>query len=136
MIRFKNRDGFSIIEIVITIAIIGTTLMAVFGSLNSSFRSVVKSHDLLTRLFILKKEMVANQFKKPDPFVRTDEKKVARPATTIRYQVTKLPFESSLGKLLNLYLVQATGKWRTLGIPLQERLVGLRTRIPKERKKT
>jgi prepilin-type N-terminal cleavage/methylation domain-containing protein len=126
MINFKNHDGFSIIEIVISIAILGTTLMALFGSQSVSIRSVVQAHQRAIRLYAIKNQ-ITRQSMQPlsqDP-VRIIEQQLAKPKTVLHYEVKNSDLESSLAELKNIYIVQARGTWRTLAKEFKELFVTL-----------
>ena len=135
MIVFKNHDGFSIIEIVVTIAIIGTTLMALFGSQSASIRSVTRGHQAVIRLYTIKNQIIKQGMQpSSDEPAKTIEGQITKPKTTLKYKVKNIPFESALAPLKNLYLVQVSGSWRTLGKEFKELFVNLLF-VPKKQKK-
>ncbi len=134
MIRLPNpNDGFSIIEVIIAIAIIGTTLLALYASQSASARSVLRGHQTIQRLYLIKNQIYAQQTKFSEEVERTVEEKIAKPQTDLMYRVQKIHSESHLAQLQNLYSVQASGTWRMMGISFKKIFVGLLFNPPKKK---
>ena len=138
MINFKHRStnpGFSIIEVVLAITIVGTTLIALFGSLATSMRSVARGHQTVIRLYTIKNQIAEQGMQPPSPDpVQTIEKEIKKPKTIINYTVKNIPSESTLTRLKDIYLVQASGSWRTKGLKFKEMFISL-IFAPKKQKK-
>ncbi|MEX0672117.1 MAG: prepilin-type N-terminal cleavage/methylation domain-containing protein [Candidatus Babeliales bacterium] len=135
MIRFKNRDGFSLIELIIAIAIMSTTLIALFGSQSGSLRSVLRRHQTFLRLYLIKNQLREYEMQplSQDP-IKIIEKETSHPKTMLRYTIKNVPLESSLAPLKNIYLGQASGSWRVMRIPFDEQFVTVLF-APKQEKK-
>jgi len=130
-----EQSGFSIIEIVISIAIIGTTLMALFGSQSASIRSVARGHQAVIRLYMIKNQITQHGMQPPsDEPTKTIEGQIPKPKTSLKYMVKNIPFESVLAPLKNLYLVQASGSWYTFSKEYTEQFLSLLF-APKREKK-
>ncbi len=140
MQRFKNHNshGFSFIEIVLTIALIGAITAPVFMVQYNVLGLLTRSSDRVRRIFLTDTlyNQAVLQEKKVDQDIKalSFEKKYEDPALSLRYEVTEVSEKSPLKKLKNLYAVKSKGTWqRAGGVEVQEELSFI-FRPPSEKK--
>lgn len=106
-------------------AIIGLVLTPIFAIQLGVWRSTTRSSQLLARIFAGKKLLVDSEFElSPDQREKRVERKLDRPATTMIYELKKIPENSSLKKFKNVLLESVTMQWvDRQGKKRQERLV-------------
>lgn len=103
--RNLNKPAFGFVEIVITIAIVGTLLTSIFMLQNTVFINVINQHERISRIFYIK-----NLFFEPSK-EKNIKKEISDPVTQLSLQ-TNLPSEQSeLKKFENIYILKTTGKW-------------------------
>ena len=122
---FKNSNGFTLVEVLLAMAIIGLVLTPIFAIQLGVWRSTTRSSQLLARIFAGKKLLVDSEFElSPDQREKRVERKLDRPATTMIYELKKIPENSSLKKFKNVLLESVTMQWvDRQGKKRQERLV-------------
>ncbi len=108
MMRFKNNAGFSIIEAMMAITIIGMVLAPVFVLETNVFEAVARLAQSFHRI-ILSKQFMFTAFKeqpvgsKEFKFERTQE----NPIATMQYTFAPVNKKSSLAQLNEMYRKQA-----------------------------
>ncbi len=124
MMVFRNK-GFTLIEVLLAVAIIGLVLTPIFSIQLNVMRSNSKASQALARIFLGKQFLVENEFSlKADEQEKRIEKKIDRPPTTLIYQLSKIPENSSLKKFKNVLLESVTMQWvDRQGKKRQEKLV-------------
>lgn len=122
---FRNKSGFTLIEVLLAMAIIGLVLTPIFSIQLSVLRSNSKASQTLARIFLGKQFLVENEFSlKADEQEKRIEKKIDRPPTTLIYQLGKIPENSALKKFKNVLLETVTMQWvDRQGKKRQEKLV-------------
>src|SRR5277367_2677287 len=124
---FKNRNGFSLVEVMIAMTIMGIVMTSIFVLESNSLRSINLSSRGLDRvtagiLFLMQSEI--DKEKEPQATV---EKKWGRPITNMRYQQNELPAESSI-RMKNMYLERVTMSGQEGRKKKEETIVMLRHR--------
>lgn len=105
MIVFKNKDGFTLTEVLLAVAVVGLTLTPIYLSQSTAMRQSAVYSRLLARVFAAKKVLLESEFALPEPLQPTQvAKKIDNPPTTFTYQLKKLPEQSSLKKFKNIWV--------------------------------
>lgn len=111
MIYSKNKNGFTLIEAVMAIAIAATVLTSVFMVQNASLQSVVLRARRLQQMLFAKKfihttRRIIEQSKDQRQF--SLERKEDDPETFLSYKLESVGKKSSLKKINNLYREKVT----------------------------
>jgi len=113
MIAFKNeKAGFTLIEVLLALAIVGLVLSPIFMLQSNVLRSSSARSKLLSRVLEAKKFLLENEFglsKEAD--ASRNEKKIANPPATLIYELKKVSPESSLKNFKNLAAQTVTMQW-------------------------
>lgn len=129
MIVFRNnsKSGFTLIEVLLAMAIIALVLTPIFAIQLAVMRGNAKASQALSRIFLAKQFLVENEFQlKPDEQEKRIEKKIERPATTLIYELKRVPENSALKKFKNILIESVLMQWvDRQGKKHQERLVTL-----------
>ncbi len=114
MIRFKNNSaGFTLIEAMIAVAIMGMVLAPMFLLETNVFNAVARMGEQFERLLFAKQFLYTAQ--QQEPVAATDytlEKKEERPLSMVRYDLKPIDKRSSLAPIKRLY----TQKLEAVGI--------------------
>lgn len=110
MVHSNVRKGFSFIEVIISLAMMGILLVSLFALQQASMQASFTSTNILRRILLLKNTLY-------DPaFVRENhdqelkkEQKIKEPATTIKLVMNKPTIESL--KNLELERIRAQASW-------------------------
>jgi prepilin-type N-terminal cleavage/methylation domain-containing protein len=115
MIHFKNKNGFTLIEVLFATVIMGLVLSALFATQATIFENMLKTQSHLTRIYAAENFMydarMASQEKSPFTF----EKKIEDPPTSFKYESTSSKKKSSLKNFNDLEFEQVTIEWQDLG---------------------
>jgi prepilin-type N-terminal cleavage/methylation domain-containing protein len=105
MIVFKNKDGFTLTEVLLAVAIIGLTLTPIYLSQSTAMRQSALYSRLLGRVFAAKKVLLESELSLPEPLQPIKvTKKIDDPSTTFAYELRKMPEQSSLKKFKNIWV--------------------------------
>ena len=121
MMSFKKRNtcGYSIIEIVITIAIIATSLTALMVLQANTLRTIVRIHARALRMPLLASFMTEHRF----ALTKEPKREIQKPATQMTYQTKKIDDKSSLKQFADIKVISATAKWQDFGKPKTETMI-------------
>ena len=112
MIVSKNKSGFTLIEVLLAMAIVGLVLTPIFAIQLNVMRSNSRASQLLARIFAGKQFLVDSEFQlKPDEQEKRIEKKVEKPPTTLIYELKRVPENSALKKFKNILIENVTMQW-------------------------
>jgi len=138
MIHFNDhsKNGFSLIEAVIAIAVIGIIMVSVFSLQHVVFRKDILHNDRLTRIFLLKNALY-------DPAVMREdhdqsikkERRIKDPVTEIKMIVGKMAGKV-FTKFKHVQRIVAQALWEGLDGKEQEELLFLRFEVPKQKGKS
>ncbi len=104
MMRFKNENGFSLIEAMIAIAIIGMILSPMFILETNVFNAVARIAEKFHRILLSKQFMfTVHQKQSPEAKEFKLEKKEEKPTSMMRYSFAVVDKKSSLAKLPGMY---------------------------------
>lgn len=138
MIPSNNRDGFSFIEVVLTIALIGAVLTPLFSVQYNVFNLLARAADKLSRIFLLENVINEGSYK-AKPFAEKMEvikSNIADPETSIELMIQKPdPQTSPLRKFEHLYIVRSKGSWKRFGLEFNDSVVSLVFQQPPQKKK-
>jgi prepilin-type N-terminal cleavage/methylation domain-containing protein len=103
--RTDCKSGFTLIEVLLALAIIGLVLTPIFVNQSLISRTASRASRLLTRLFTAKRILVENEFAlAPDAQEMKSEKKMGAPPTVFTYELRRIPENSSLKKFKNVWI--------------------------------
>lgn len=128
MTHLQHRNsGFSFIEIMLALFLMGTLLTAVMNLSQTTIIALFDYSERLQRIFILQETVFdisyAKLQRKP---IKKNERKHEGPPTKISYRVVPISEKSSLKAYkddLDLYNVKA--EWTSLFAPREETMIGL-----------
>lgn len=115
MIVFKNKDGFTLIEVLLALAIIGLVLGPIFASQTLISQSSRRVTNLFSQLFSAKK-MLLETGTTLDPAQAIPvkiEKKINKPDTVLTYQLKKIPDNSALKNFKNVFVESVSWPTKT-----------------------
>lgn len=135
MIHFKNhsQEGFSLIEAVIAIAVMGIILVGVFSVQQVVFKKDVMSTDRLSRILLLKNVLY-------DPTVMREEhdqeiqkeQRIKEPPTNVKLVMGKMKGET-LKSFKYIERIVARATWEGIVKKEEEELLYLRFKAPKKK---
>ena len=117
-----KRQGFTLIEVVLALAITSTTLVALFTLQATLFRSTFSSYNRIIRLYWIKNLFVENM-QNPLKAGEKRESAVRRPAINLTIDARSIPQESDASSYSRDLLVTALGSWQYFGRTTKEKLV-------------
>lgn len=121
----NNRDGFTLIEIMMTVAMIGIVIVPLFSVQYNILKIISQASDQLSRIFLI--ETIFNEAEYRGKQVAESgiagNKKVEEPLTEINYAVQKPNEKSAFIKFNDVYVVRATASWSRAGIGSQETMM-------------
>lgn len=110
-----NSDGFTFIEVVLTVLLMGTILISLLNSQNTIMSRLIRSHENISRIFYIKNlffDIEATKRLAPNKLVR---KTINDPKTTLTIEAVKPSEKSAIGKRFQkMFLIKAKGSWRGL----------------------
>jgi len=136
MIPSNNHNGFTFIEIVLTVALIGAVLAPLFSVQYNVLRLITRASDRVSRIFLLGNIFQEAEYKDKPVSEKglTGTKKITDPETDLTYIVKTPDKSSSLKKLHDVYIVQTTATWNRAGIAYKENMLSFMYQ-PKPKKK-
>ncbi len=121
----KNKSGFTLVEVLLALTIIGLVLSPIFVIQSSVLRSTSKAAQIFTRLLIAKDFLIDQQFEHADSDQAvTTERKITVPPTKLVFSSKKVPDNSSLKKIKNIMVESVAFEWTDAqGRKQQQKLV-------------
>lgn len=107
--NFKNKNGFTITEALISLAIVGMVLTPIFILYGNATRLVKKSGRLYDRTL-----SVYNFLLESSLALKPQEKSISvkEPVMNLSYAASKLAENSAFKKIPNVQLNKVTGQWQ------------------------
>lgn len=103
--RTDVHHGFTLPEVLLSVAIIGLTLTPIYIGQSMAMRQSALYSRLLARTLAAKKILLEHEFALSDPLQPTQTtKKIDNPVTTFSYELKKIPEQSSLKKFKNVWI--------------------------------
>lgn len=97
--------GFTLIEVLLAMAIIGLVLTPIFMGQSAILRATALASRRLARVFAAKKILIDSELAlEPDIREYSSTKKIDHPPTTFTYELKKISDESSLKKFKNVLI--------------------------------
>jgi prepilin-type N-terminal cleavage/methylation domain-containing protein len=125
MIHLKVKHAFTLIEVLITMAIIGITFGPIYFAQGTIFKRIVNSVAAVERMFVAYDFFVDKQRDDEIGDKRVIEKK-DDPKTEMAYQMSPVAKESMLSKTCNhLFVQKASWKWQDLKMLHQDVFVSI-----------
>lgn len=112
MIVFKNKSGFSLIEVMLAATFLGVVMTAVVSLQSNSTRSINKWARHFDRIMASMLFMTQTGIEKSKDATSLVDKKLAKPVTDMRYQMMDIPEASSLKDLKDIYIERVTLIWQ------------------------
>ena len=130
-----NRAGFSFLEIVLTITLIGAVLTPLYAVQYNIFSVVMRAFDEVSRLFLIQNLFYPAILPSAaaDAEQKMIEKKIQDPSTAVTYELGPIAPASRLAGYDNLYLAVAQGSWSRAGVESKEKIVTFVYRAPKSK---
>lgn len=124
MIRFRSNPGFTLIEVLLALAIIGMVLTPIFMIQQMVLRRSSSSAQLFSRLIQAKDFLIDQQFENMQETKEvTAEKKITNPITALTFNSRKVPENSALKKFKHIMIDSVTMQWTEQNKKRQEKLV-------------
>ncbi|HZW61490.1 MAG TPA: prepilin-type N-terminal cleavage/methylation domain-containing protein [Candidatus Babeliales bacterium] len=113
MIHSKNRIGFTLIEAIIAVAIMGIVLTPIYILLTNSYQTSIRRSFQLDRsiqahLFLID----ARRAVPKDTQTFMLEKKTTKPVTILKYELKEPAADSPIKKVSNMLIEQVTMQWQ------------------------
>ncbi len=108
----KHSPGFTLIEVILAMGVLTTTVFIISGLMMRSFLRVQENRDDIEKVFLIKRELYANYFKPPRKG-KKNVQKIEEPAITITSELGDINKKSSLHDLSkNLKIVRSDAIWK------------------------
>lgn len=128
------QSGFTLIEVLLSVAIVGLVLTPILMLQSMIVRNTGKHTNNLIRIYEAKKFLLDSEISlAPGVDHATQEKKITKPPATLVYEYNKVSQESALKKFKNIYRQMVTIQWRDQSGKHQDRIV-LYTYKPESKK--
>lgn len=140
MIQSKNlnKDGFTFIELILAVAMIGICITAIFTLQTNLLTSVAERADAIRRILYTKNLLYDYMLGlNPQNIAQPQTKKVEDPNMQVVLQAKPVPDKSKLRQFQHIYILTGNASWERLGIKYEQPLVTftLVPPPPKEEKK-
>lgn len=123
----KEVGGFTFIEVIIAITIVGLILTSLFGLQTTMFKNIINGHFRTSRLFFLKNFLLdEDNLKKAKKEKKVIERDLTDPKMKMKYELKKVDEKSNLVKnFKNVSLIKVTGTWQGLRAQQEESFIRL-----------
>jgi hypothetical protein len=111
-VLMKHSQGFTLIEVILAMGVLTSTIFIISGLMMRSFLRVQENRDDIEKVFLIKRELYANYFKPPQDN-KKNVQKIEEPAITITSKLDEINKKSSLRDLSNnLRIVRSDAIWK------------------------
>lgn len=122
--HFRNKPGFTLIEVLLALAIIGMVLTPIFLIQQMVLRRSSAGANLFSRIIQAKDFLIDQQFENmQETQASTAERKITNPPTTLTFSSKKIPENSALKKFKHIMVDSVTMQWTEQNKKRQETLV-------------
>lgn len=126
MIHSKNNNGFTLIEVMVSVVILGLLLTPLFIWHSGNLGALVTSSNLVRRVLAARNFMVDTYSSlAPDTRATTMEKKITHPTTVLVYELKDKLRNPELAALKGLCQEQVLIRWQENGRTAKETSVAL-----------
>lgn len=109
----KHSHGFTLIEVILAMGVLTTTIFIISGLMLRSFLRVQENRDDIEKVFLIKRELYANYFKPPREGKKNIQK-LETPAVIIKSTLGEINKKSSLYDLKDtLRIIRSDALWKT-----------------------
>lgn len=124
LVSKNDSSGFTLIEVLLSVAIVGLVLTPILMVQSMTIRNTGKRARIVDRTFAAKKFLIDSEVAlAPDADESSSEKKIANPAMTLRFDLTKPAEGSSIKKFKFIKRATVTSAWVDQTGRHQDRLV-------------
>jgi len=135
MVHFNLRKGFTFIETVIALAVIGIMTVSIFALQQAMLQSSISATNNVRRMYLLKNVLYDPSIQRENhDEERKTEQKIKMPPTTIKLTVEKSTNERL--KEYNLEHIHAKALWEDFAGQQEESLLLLHFVMPKKEDRT
>ena len=132
----QNKSGFTIIEVVIAVTIVGMLMTSIFAMLTASMRYTYISNSIVDRIFYVRNGFFDPKYQneiKKDPAKKLT-KKIEEPETELTFFATKPKNQILENRFKNSYQLNSEAKWKDLR-ETSEMIFGFKYIAPKKEQK-
>lgn len=122
MIHSKNHKGFTLIEVMFAVAIVGIILIPLMANQSALFYRLLNLSRKSTRIFFMD-FFLQESLQKNNDEKASKEKKFDDPAVTLAITTKKIEKEKAFKRFNNIERVQVTGKWEDNNRKIQDSIV-------------
>lgn len=120
----RNKSGFTLIEVLLALAIIGIVLTPIFLIQSAVLRRTSAGAQQFSRIIQAKDFLVDQQFENmQETQASTAERKITNPPTTLAFSSKKIPENSALKKFKHIMIDSVTMQWTEQNKKRQEKLI-------------
>lgn len=126
----KHNSGFSLIEALIALVVLGILLGSIFSFQSQLIRGVFRAHAIVEHIPIIKNALVAVE--RDQLYAKEGVQKIENKESdaTITYQISKIAESSSLASVKNLKKETITAQWPSLFTTGEIEFVSFRFFLP------
>ncbi|MFH1254692.1 MAG: prepilin-type N-terminal cleavage/methylation domain-containing protein [bacterium] len=130
-----SPQGFTLIEVILAMGVLTSTVFIISGLMLRSFLRVQENRDDIEIVFLIKRELYANYFNPPKDN-KKNVQKIEEPAITITSKLDEINKKSSLCDLSkNLRIVRSDAIWKMNNNIRESAMVSFIFRPKKEEQK-
>ena len=133
MIPSKNNSGFTLIEVMLAIALIAMAMTPLLVMQSSAVRAVAKISTRLQRIFLAENFFIEARAEAGDEKNFSLDKKIESLDTQLVFERKSIDSKSSLAKIDNLVLDRIQASWQDNNKQQKEVLVSLRYNKPQSK---
>lgn len=134
MIRYvDHKSGFSLIEVLIALAIAGTILVAFFGTQSQLLRSVMRSVHEVQATLAMENYLVESHIQHYEAQDKQQTQNIDDPMRgKLSYRITKIPTQSSLHAVRDLMIERVEVNWKDGAATRQRHIISLLYKVPEK----
>ncbi len=125
MINSKNlkKSGFTFIEVVIAVMIIGMVLTSLFSLQTALFDSTFNNYSKISRIFFIKNLFFNFEAREKLNKNKILKKELKDPLTKLTFELKNLNEKSQIKKFENISLLKSSASWRGLVRQQEESMI-------------
>jgi len=131
MINLQNKNGFSLLEVIVAMTIIAFMVSPLVIMASTILRRIVRDSRNEERIFLMR-NLLCEVHRDQPPNTPTFEKRVGN--TQLRYQLIPPPANSSLQPMKGIHIERVTATWYEAGKQAQDVLISTKYIEPEEPK--
>ncbi len=126
MINSKNQNrtnGFTFVEVIIAVAIIGMVLTSLFTLQTGLFNSTFNNYSKISRIFFIKNFFFNFETREKLNKNKIIKKELKDPPTKLTFELKNLNEKSAVKKYENIFLLKSSASWRGLINQQEENMI-------------